>query len=427
MITQRKAAAVLFLLPALALGLRADAQPQPSPETGTPAGRRDPLKTIDSLLGLLAREGADLRKFVAAGDAPFASPAADDPGSQLTEPEKHGLSESRTRREADCRVRFSMKGTEASPIPGGTDLALEQYYECRALTERNVGVCSDLDAVRIQEDQVRKSRNMPGQECRRNALRLATARAAIAREPGAMADCSEEIAQLPELRIPAANVARACAALLGDGDAASVCARMSSLASKPFGPEMRRHCALYVGMHRGDDTACAASDKEKADNPDLRDCAGVAAYRRAQAARDPNQCGSELLCRAMMGQKNVCAQYETNYRDVYCRRFAEGKSKVETGLILMARAKDLQEHPKPSRRDLYWKALLQKKADIAAVEKELEADLEAYEPRSSGELKARKQKYAARRDALQTFMKGLQDVAKKPAEPADGPKPDDAR
>jgi hypothetical protein len=448
------------------------------------------MKRIDALLVQLAAAFADLRKFIAGGPAAF-KVEADETAVQKPEPSKGprtppivlpkiGAPQISTetptpdavppaletpdeeigRFKSECGKRFTTKDLAAKEIPNDD---LVQYYECRAAAENKPKLCDELASFKFAGGDAGiagPTGSARAERCTSRVIGWLTARAYISHASDAADYCKRQGAVLG---FPAANLGRFCSIILGPDETAAVCAQLPALASKPLGPEWIKNCVLYLGAQRGDGSVCGKLDA--IDVAGKRDCAAIAAYRKAQAAQDPKLCAGEPLCRLLSGDANVCRTYETKLRDSYCGDFAKekfnadapnrlaqnkerlialekqrraaarnrelrvaeyheqfavaDKARTEAGekarLLAaqnkeeLAKEKTPATKPKtpsrPTPRDLYAQALVKKQANVYALINELNRDIESFEPKSYAGLKARKEKFAARRAAIEKYLK----------------------
>ena len=340
-----KTLAVLFFLLASPTSQHVAAQPQtattPEPTIVPSAtGKSNRYKNLDALLVQLSALTKDLLKFVA---------------------------------DSDCNEHFSMANLATRPIPVAAASDVEQYFECRALTERNFHTCSVLDSYNFVSSQTNLSRN-----CQVVSLSMATARARVSHSPAAMALCLEaaEHRGKDAHGSLAADAKRFCSVILGPGDSASVCAALSPGGRAPDAGSER---CLFLSATRGDDEGCAKTAIGKVDDRTMRICNAVKVYSKAQTSHNPAACGGSLLCRAMMDEPGICGRYEAKLKQSYCR----AEPKIDPEL------------------------LRQKQAGIDALVSQLNGALNGFEPKNTQSFKTRKDLFAERRNAVQALLKKL--------------------
>jgi len=405
-----KTLAVLLVLMSALQARTASAQPGPPPNPnpppqGNPApqsapppappmmgGRPKNLKEIDGLLVQLSSMTADMRRFISRGPA----------GTPDTITPITTRKDFRDEQLKGCLD--TVKGVEdlkGKDLPDGTQVELGGYYLCRAFTEKKPDFCDGLGQLHFRAG----SPPLPN-VCHMRYDGLMSAQTDISRSANSMATCEAEAARFdPPGQLPAPNIKPYCEAVLGSDDPKAICAKIAPLMHPPLGTQEIAECERKISREKGKSGGCG----KDADKEDLVICKGVTAYRKARGAGGAAACGGDEVCRLLMGGgSSNCAANFKKFQGVFCSAEADLKDK-EMGPVVEARAKQIaaerKANPATSGQGLYVKTFLQKKAEIDAVLTVTSSSLESYQPKNTQEFKARKDRFAARRTAIQNLLK----------------------
>ena len=371
----------------------------PPPIPVMAGGARGTVGGIDALLVQLSSVTADLRQFVTGGLAAFKGDGLDGAGALTPAGYQDAIRE-------DCSRHFTLGDMAKQPLPSGAENALVSYQMCLGFTENNRNACSSLAQYQreapIKGDLVRK--------CQGELLKLKLLHSIEAHAPDSLAKCEEALGVADPPIISEANRGKACAILIGSTDAGAICSQIAPLEIRPFDAAGMRGCVREIRATFGDAKGCEDYAPNSDDHFQRDLCLARAAYLRARAAQDPKLCGSLEMCHMMMGEANSCGLFGVDLKKAYCTASASAHYAASAPL-LEARQKEMKSHPHPSRETQYMEAFKQKQTYAQSLIMQLSSAIQSYEPKNSAAYKARKEKFRARRDALQNTMKEFHPIS----------------
>lgn len=375
----------VFLPLAVCLGL---AVPSLRAQEGDPAR----LKELDVVLKRLSAAASDIKNLIETSLPQLEAAQAQaqrGAGGPMTVADYVRLAEK------ECAGKFSVNDLKASQVPETLITDLVEYHECRAAVTRSPAACDALAPFKS------KARPDDVNACKRDCANFILARSIISKSPDAMDRCRELMAKSdPPDQFSQQNIPKACAIMIGPGDALTICSKLSALARSPMDAQELQECAENIGMLKGESAPCAALDSR---SPKARRCLALAAAKKAQARGDAKLCGDSPFCRLVMGDAGACGAYVKRLRGEVCRASAQEQAPL---FEQMVRQKGSASTPTgPTRFEQIQAKVALKKQDVDALVMQVSADIEGFEPKTMPGFPERKERFRAIIAPLDQAMK----------------------
>jgi hypothetical protein len=231
------------------------------------------------------------------------------------------------------------------------------------------------------------------------------AQAIISRDPGAQALCEKASPFGPILRSEA-DRGPACALIIQGSSPESRCPRITAL-WKPGNDQPVQHCPEALGMLMGDAKYCTEKSLVKTL------CKTTAAYKQAFAAKDPKLCGGNHECRWMMGGPSSCQTYADDLKKHYCEVWVREKIKSDIGALQVVETQIHKEALEKAAQETAPGVLKSGRDAIIPLLTRADELIESIEPKSLPGIKARRDKLARTRLALDQLDKPYRGSGKK--------------